>query len=85
MYYSIIIPVYNRPDEINECLTSLESQTFNNFEIVIIEDGSVQKCDLIVDTFKRKLNIKYFYKKNSGPGFSRNFGAKNTSAANMIK
>ena len=54
MYFSIIIPVYNRPDEINECLSSLASQTFNNFEIVIIEDGSDQKCDLIVNAFKFK-------------------------------
>ena len=84
MYYSIIIPVYNRPDEINECLKSLESQTFNNFEIVIIEDGSDQKCDLIVDTFKQKLNIKYFYKKNSVPGFSRNFGAKKAEGEYLI-
>ena len=73
---SFIIPVFNRPDEIYELLMSfsnLEGQ--KDFEIVIIEDGSRVKCEHIVESFKN-LNIAYFYKKNSGPGDSRNFGMK---------
>jgi len=73
--FSIIIPVYNRPHELEELLNSLFLTTFKNpFEIVIIEDGSTLKSDIIVEKYKLKLNINYFYKKNSGPGDSRNFG-----------
>lgn len=73
-FYSIIIPVYNRPKEIEEILQSLEEQTFKNFEILIIEDGSNLKCEDICKKFEKKLTIRYFYKPNSGQGFSRNFG-----------
>jgi glycosyltransferase involved in cell wall biosynthesis len=74
MKFSIIIPVYNRPDEIKELLESLTRQTYKNFEVVIVEDGSTLKCDEIVRDFMGKLDIHYFYKENSGQGFSRNFG-----------
>jgi glycosyltransferase involved in cell wall biosynthesis len=72
--YSVIIPVYNRPDEIKELLESLLKQTYKNFEVLIIEDGSQNKCETIVNSFKDKLEVQYFYKENSGQGFSRNFG-----------
>jgi glycosyltransferase involved in cell wall biosynthesis len=72
--YSVIIPVYNRPDEIKELLESLLRQTYKNFEVLVIEDGSQNKCESIVHSFKDKLDIQYFYKENSGQGFSRNFG-----------
>lgn len=72
--YSVIIPVYNRPEEIKELLESLTLQTYKNFEVLIIEDGSKQKCEDIVSSFKNKLDVQYFYKENSGQGFSRNFG-----------
>ncbi|QHT69620.1 glycosyltransferase [Rhodocytophaga rosea] len=72
--YSIIIPVYNRPDEIRELLETLTRQTYRNFEVLVIEDGSVKKCDAIVDQFSSQLDIRYFYKENSGQGFSRNYG-----------
>lgn len=74
MLYSVIIPVYNRPNEIHELLESLILQTESGFEVLIIEDGSTQKCDHIVEKFKSRLDIRYFYKENSGQGFSRNFG-----------
>lgn len=76
MKYSIIIPVYNRPDEIKELLESLTLQTFQNFEILIIEDGSKPElcCEDIVKSFADKLEIFYYFKENSGQGFSRNFG-----------
>ena len=73
-FYSIIIPVFNRPEEITELLQSLSKQTFNNFEVIIVEDGSTKTCKTEVDSFTEKLDIRYFFKKNTGQGFSRNFG-----------
>lgn len=75
MYFSIIIPVYNRPDEIKELLDSLCFSTYTKeYEIVIVEDGSTISSEDIVKNFKEKLNISYYFKENSGPGDSRNFG-----------
>ena len=76
---SLIIPVFNRPGEVEELLESLTKQTIKDFEIIIVEDGSVQKCDKIVNTYSSQLNIKYFFKENSGPGTSRNYGAERAS------
>jgi glycosyltransferase involved in cell wall biosynthesis len=77
MQFSIIIPVYNRPDEITELLESLVTTDYDQpFEIVIIEDGSAIPCKEVVDTFATNLNISYYFKENSGPGDSRNFGMK---------
>jgi glycosyltransferase involved in cell wall biosynthesis len=74
MKYSIIIPIYNRPDEIKELLESLVLQTYQDFEVLVIEDGSTVKCEYIVKSFQNQLKIHYFYKENSGQGFSRNYG-----------
>lgn len=77
MYFSIIIPVYNRPDEINELLESLLHSTYkNDYEIVIVEDGSSITCEEVLAKFANKLSISYYFKTNSGPGDSRNFGMK---------
>jgi len=77
MYFSIIIPVYNRPDEINELLESLLQSTYkNNYEVVIVEDGSTISCEDVVQKYTDKLTISYYFKPNSGPGDSRNFGMK---------
>jgi glycosyltransferase involved in cell wall biosynthesis len=73
-FYSIIIPVYNRPQEIDELLASLVSQTYQNFEVIIVEDGSTQTCEAVVDQYVDRLNLHYFFKENTGQGFSRNFG-----------
>ena len=74
---SFIIPVYNRPDEIEELLQSLQKQTTNRpFEIVIVEDGSTLKADAVVNNYNATLDISYYFKPNSGPGDSRNFGMK---------
>ncbi|MEA5260413.1 glycosyltransferase [Arcicella aquatica] len=72
--YSIIIPVYNRPDEVEELLQCLVKQTYTYFEVVIVEDGSVNKCEQVVKTFKDKLDIHYYYQQNTGQGFARNTG-----------
>ncbi len=75
LHFSFIIPVYNRPDEVDELLDSLQKQTYkNDFEVVIIEDGSTLPCLEMVDKYKSSLNISYFFKENSGPGASRNYG-----------
>jgi len=74
MYYSIVIPVYNRPEEIDELLESLLDQTYRNFEVLVIEDGSERTCEEVVERYSRRMEIRYFYKENSGQGFSRNFG-----------
>lgn len=72
--YSVIIPVFNRPNEIDELLQSLTTQTYTNFEVLIIEDGSTQKCDDVVNKYSKTLDISYYFKENSGQGFSRNYG-----------
>lgn len=75
MYFSFIIPVYNRPDEIDELLQSLVHQTYtNDFEIVVVEDGSSVSCKDVVNKYLNQLNVSYYFKKNSGPGDSRNYG-----------
>lgn len=78
MKFSFIIPVYNRPDEIDELLQSLVLQKYDKpFEVVVIEDGSTIPCRHIIDTYQEKLTISYYFKENSGPGDSRNFGMRN--------
>jgi len=73
--YSFIIPVFNRPEEVKELLESFVKLDFNDsFEIVIIEDGSLEICEDVISAFNSTLDISYYYKENSGPGQSRNFG-----------
>lgn len=74
MFYSIIVPVYNRPDEIRELLKSLTEQSFKSFEVLVVEDGSDIPCEEIIEPFKDQLDLRYYFKENSGQGFSRNFG-----------
>ncbi len=77
MYFSLIIPVYNRPDEVKELLESLSVSTYNEpFEVVIVEDGSAITCENEVSSYASILNISYYFKPHSGPGDSRNFGMK---------
>jgi glycosyltransferase involved in cell wall biosynthesis len=73
---SLVIPVYNRPDEVDELLLSLSKQSDKNFEVVIVEDGSSKKCDEVVDRYKHLLDISYHFKSNTGPGQSRNYGSE---------
>lgn len=78
MFFSLIIPVYNRPDEIDELLESLTKQTYSKpFEVVIIEDGSALPCESIIYKYSGRLDISYHVKQNSGPGDSRNYGMNN--------
>jgi len=85
LFYSIIIPVYNRPQEIRELLESLLNQTYNKmFEVIIIEGGSINKSDKVIKEYQSKLTIQYLYKANSGPGQSRNEGMKITKGNYFI-
>lgn len=73
IFYSFIIPLYNRPKEIAELLETLVVQSFTNFEVLVIEDGSADEASKIVLSFSPALDVRYFMKPNSGQGFSRNF------------
>lgn len=82
---SIIIPVYNRPQEIDELLESLTKQTFiEDFEVIVVEDGSKNTSKEIVEKYQSQLNIHYFFKENSGAGASRNFGMQKASGNYFI-
>ncbi|RLD69075.1 MAG: glycosyl transferase family 2 [Bacteroidetes bacterium] len=74
MKFSIIIPVYNRPDEVEELLDTLIVQSNKNFELIIVEDGSEIKCDEIIKNCKADFEINYFFKENDGPASARNYG-----------
>ena len=84
MKYSLIIPVYNRPDEVDELLESLTGQTFTDFETVVVEDGSSRPCRDVVEKYAGRLSVKYYDKPNSGPGQTRNYGAERSSGEYLI-
>lgn len=85
MKYSLIVPVYNRPNEVDELLDSLSRQTEKDFEVVIVEDGSSIPCDKIIEKYKGKLpSLLYFTKENSGPSGTRNFGAEQAHGEYLI-
>lgn len=84
MFFSIIVPLYNRPREIDELLDSLTKQTYPQFEVLVIEDGSVDDAKDIVDRYANRLNIRYFFKANEGQGFARNFGFKHAKGDYFI-
>ena len=84
MKYSIIVPVYNRPDEVDELLESLEGQTLKDFEVVVVEDGSDKPCKDVCDRHADVLDIHYYIKPNSGPGQSRNYGAERAGGEYLI-
>jgi len=74
MKFSIIVPIYNRPDEAAELLKSLSEQTFSNFELVLVEDGSTKPCAPVVEQFRSTFSIHYLVKENTGRSDSRNTG-----------
>ena len=82
--YSIIIPVYNRPDEADELLESLSHQTFKNFEVIVVEDGSSIPCRQVVDKYLPEMEIRYYEKPNSGPGQTRNYGAERSRGEYLL-
>ena len=84
MKFSIIIPVFNRPDEVDELLKSLCQQSVKDFEVLIIEDGSSKPCKDVCDKYADILALRYFAKENSGPGQSRNYGAERAQGEYVI-
>lgn len=73
---SIVVAIFNRKDELFELLTSLSHQSDPLFEIIIVDDGSKIDLKPTIKNFDNVLEIIYFRKENSGPGLSRNYGAK---------
>ena len=84
MKYSFIIPVYNRPDEVDELLESLTHQHNRDFEVLIVEDGSQIPCEAVCQKYADRLSLRYFAKANSGPGQSRNYGAERAEGDYLI-
>ena len=84
MKYSIIVPVYNRPDEVDELLQSLCEQTVKDFEVIIVEDGSIKPCKDVCNKYAGILSLHYYAKENSGPGQSRNYGAERANGEYVI-
>ena len=74
MRFSVIVPLYNRPEEIRELLESLTLQTRQDFEVIVVEDGSTEDAQDIVESFSDRLDVRYFWKENERQGFTRNFG-----------
>lgn len=83
-FISLIIPVFNRPDEVDELLDSLSKQTSPSFQVIIVEDGSTTTCKDIVDKYSSQLTIRYFFIPNGGPGKARNYGAAQSKAEYII-
>jgi glycosyltransferase involved in cell wall biosynthesis len=85
MFYSVIIPVYNRPGEAGELLESLSQQEGNvPFEVIIVEDGSTLPCEQVANAYKGVLALSYYAKPNTGPGDSRNYGAAKSKGDYLI-
>jgi glycosyltransferase involved in cell wall biosynthesis len=82
--YSIIVPVYNRPAEVEELLGSLTRQTVKDFEVIVVEDGSHERCDEAVKKFERTLRVRYVVQENAGPGMARNRGAKEARGETLL-
>jgi len=82
--YSVIVPVYNRPDEVEDLLASLARQTVRNFEVIIVEDGSTVPCKDAVDRYAGLLDVKYHYKENEGRSIARNYGMERATGDYFI-
>ncbi len=84
MKYSFVIPVYNRPEEIDELLQSLTAQSVNDFEVIVVEDGSSTTCQDVCAKYETSLDLHYYYKENGGPGLARNYGAEHSQGDYLI-
>jgi len=84
MFFSLIIPVYNRPDEIKTVLQGLREQTYKAFEVIIVEDGSSRKSDRVVEEFSEDLEVHYYYIQNVGQGLARNYGFRQSRGEYIV-
>lgn len=82
--FSVIVPVYNRVDEINDLLESLSAQTCRDFEVIIIEDGSTEPCGDLVRSFAGKVDVRYFFKSNEGRSIARNYGIDRSTGDYLV-
>lgn len=73
-YFSVIVPIYNRRDEVDDLLESLVDQTNKDFEVILVDDGSTERCDLVATLYAEKLDLHYFWKENEGRSIARNYG-----------
>ena len=84
MKYSFIIPVFNRPNEVDELLQSLTTQTLKDFDVLVVEDGSTLPCQDVVARYASQLAIHYYNKPNSGPGQTRNYGVQRATGEYVL-
>lgn len=84
MKYSVIVPVYNRPDEIGELLESIAGQPRPDVEVIVVEDGSQITCKEAVERYTNRLQISYYEKENGGPAAARNFGARHAEGEWLV-
>ena len=82
--YSVIVPVYNRIDEVDDLLKSLAAQTAHNFEVIIVEDGSTLPCRETVERYASGLDVKYYFKPNEGRSIARNYGMERATGSYFI-
>ena len=84
--FSIVIPTYNRPDQLSVCLDSISNQTFSSqeFEVIIVDDGSKAPIKQIIDLFIDRINVKFFRQENQGPAAARNAGAKQARGGYIV-
>ena len=82
--FSVVVPLYNRPEEIRELLESLTLQTVKDFEVLVVEDGSDQDAREIVASFSDRLDVHYFWKENERQGFTRNYGFERAKGDWMV-
>lgn len=83
-YFSVIVPVYNRIDEVHDLLESLTHQTNKDFEVILVEDGSTEPCEAEAKRYADIIDVKYFYKSNEGRSIARNHGIENASGEYFI-
>lgn len=83
-YFSVIVPVYNRIDEVNDLLASLSRQTCKDFEVMIVEDGSTERCESVVKRYADKIDVHYHYKSNEGRSIARNYGIERASGQYFV-
>lgn len=77
---SVVVPIYNTELYLDRCINSIVNQTYKNLEIILVDDGSPDKCPDICDEWaKRDSRIKVIHKKNQGQGIARNIGIENAT------
>lgn len=84
MKFSLIVPVYNRPDEVADLLQSLDCQSNRDFELILVEDGSTIPCSEQAEKYADRLDIKYFTKSNEGRSIARNYGMEHASGSYFV-